>query len=60
MNTVEEKIAEIIRENSSETAAKTLYSVMKELVKTDPVYTEANIYRRIDLFVDTTCERVFS
>jgi Fe2+ or Zn2+ uptake regulation protein len=59
MNVIEEKLADIIRENDTETAAKTIYAIMQELVKTEPAYTTANIYRRIDLFVDTVCEQQF-
>jgi Fe2+ or Zn2+ uptake regulation protein len=59
MNMIEEKLADIIRENDAETAAKTIYAIMQELVKTEPSYTTANIYRSIDLWVDTVCEQQF-
>lgn len=52
MLTIEEKIADIIRENDVDTAAKVLYTIMQDCVTSEVVTTTANIYRAVDKAVD--------
>jgi hypothetical protein len=60
MNQIEEKLAEIIRENDVETAVKVLYSIMQDCVRAEAVATTANIYRTVDRLVDINCEQHFA
>jgi hypothetical protein len=59
MNVIEEKLADIIRNNDTETAAKLMYSIMSDCVCAEVVTTTANIYRTIDRLVDMACEQQF-
>lgn len=59
MNLIEEKIADIIRENDAETAAKVIYNVMAACVAAPAVATTANVYRTVDRLVDSACESLF-
>jgi hypothetical protein len=57
MNMIEEKLADIIRENDTETAAKLLYAIMQDCVRAEATTTTANIYRTVDRLVDINCEQ---
>jgi hypothetical protein len=59
MNMIEEKLAEIIRENDPATAAKLMYAIMSDCVCAEIVTTTANIYRTVDRLVDLACEQQF-
>jgi len=59
MNMIEEKLAEIIRENDPDTAAKLMYAIMSDCVCAEIVTTTANIYRTVDRLVDMACEQHF-
>jgi hypothetical protein len=59
MNMIEEKLADIIRNNDTETAAKLLYAIMQDCVAAEVFTTTANIYRTVDRLVDINCEQQF-
>ena len=59
MDMIEEKLAEIIRENDPETAAKLMYAIMSDCVRAEVVTTTANIYREVDRLVDLACQEHF-
>ena len=59
MNMIEEKLAEIIRENDAATAAKLMYEIMCDCVAAEVVTTTANVYRTVDRLVDAACEKNF-
>ena len=59
MNMIEEKLAEIIRENDADQAASVIYQIMVACVQSEQVNTTANAYRIIDRAVDLACEQNF-
>lgn len=59
MNLIEEKLAEIIEENSTADAAKLMFSIMKDCVCAEIITTEESIHQTVDQMIDWACEEHF-
>jgi hypothetical protein len=58
MNTIEDKIAEIIRDNDVSIAAKVVAEIMRNIAKNDPVVAD-NPDGCVNYEIDSACEEHF-